>query len=662
MRRDDEFTPKLGRIRSRGSRRGRRYLGQVVRAIARAGGAPRGYIRAPGGFTGARIGRGAGIGRVLRTRDRYAGFRARRVVIKTRIVKLAGRSLKAAQLHLRYIQRDGVTREGSPGELYDGERDRADGKAFLDRSSDDRHQFRLIVAAEDAVEVEDLKGFTRRLMAQVEKDLGTRLEWVAVDHYNTGHPHTHVVVRGKDERGKDLIIAREYIAHGMRERAGELMTLDLGPRTDLEIENRLRSEIGQDRFTTLDRGLIRMADEEGRLDLRGRPDGHERAQQTLRAGRLQTLRRLGLAAEESPGLWRLSPELEPTLRRMGERHDIIKTMHRALAAERREPAAGEYAIYDPADPHAGRIAGRVIERGLADEFGERHYLVLDGIDGRTHYVDAGAASALEPTPIGTVVAISPSRAELRPADRTIAEIASANKGRYSADLHAQHDPAARAAYIKAHVRRLEALRRLGLVRRERDGSWVVPEDFAVRAQAADRGRAPVQLQVLSVLPVAQQIGADGATWLDHQIADASVGAIREAGFGREVRAAMAQRRLWLVEQGLAARHGDQIICRPNLLALLRKRELDRVGAQLAGELGRSYAEAQPGRSIEGTYRRRVDLASGRFALIENAREFTLAPWRPVLDRHVGQSVSGIIRGESISWTIGRRRGQIPGLT
>jgi type IV secretory pathway VirD2 relaxase len=656
MKRDDEFTPKLGRIRSRGSRRGQRYLGQVVRAISRAGGSPRGYGREHGGFTGARIGRGAGIGRVLRTRDRYAGFRARRVVIKTRIVKLAGHSLKAAQLHLRYIQRDGVTREGLPGELYDNEHDRADGQALLDRSVDDRHQFRFIVAAEDAVEVEDLKGFTRRLMAQVEKDLGTRLEWVAVDHYNTGHPHTHVVVRGKDERGKDLIIAREYIAHGMRERAAELMTLDLGPRTDLEIENRLRSEIDQDRFTTLDRGLIRAVDEEGRLDPRGRPVGSERVQQTLRAGRLQTLRRLGLAAEESPGLWRLSPEMEPTLRRMGERGDVIKTMHRALAAEGRERAAGEYTIYDAADPHAGRIVGRVIERGLADEFGERHYLVLDGIDGRTHYVDAGAANTLEPTPTGAIVAINASQGELRPADRIIAEIAAANSGRYNADLHAQYDPVARAPYIEAHVRRLEALRRLGLVQRERDGSWRVPENFVARAQAAERGRTPVQLQVLSVLPLAQQIGADGATWLDHQIADAGAEAIREAGFGREVRAALAQRRLWLVEQGLAERHEDQIVCRRNLLALLRKRELDRVGAQLTGELGRPYAEAQPGQSIEGSYRRRVDLATGRFALIENAREFTLVPWRPVLDRHVGKSVNGIMRGETISWTIGRRRG------
>ena len=71
--------------------------------------------------------------RVLGARDRYAAFRARRVIVKSRIVKLKGK-LDAAAAHLRYIQRDGVTREGAPGELYDAGHDRADGKAFLERS------------------------------------------------------------------------------------------------------------------------------------------------------------------------------------------------------------------------------------------------------------------------------------------------------------------------------------------------------------------------------------------------------------------------------------------------------------------------------------------------------------------------------------------------
>ncbi len=89
--------------------------------------------------------------------------------------------------------------------------------------------------------------FTRRLMAEVERDLGTRLDWIAVDHHNTGHPHSHVVIRGRDDAGKDLIIARDYLTRGMRERAQAVVTLELGPRADHEIEHMLRQEVKQER-------------------------------------------------------------------------------------------------------------------------------------------------------------------------------------------------------------------------------------------------------------------------------------------------------------------------------------------------------------------------------------------------------------------------------
>src|SRR3546814_14062697 len=101
------------------------------------------------------------------------------------------------------------------------------------------------------MEYDDLKPRARRLMQRVEDDLGTKLDWVAVDHYNTGHPHTHIIVRGKDERGVDLVIARDYISHGLRERASELVDLDLGPRTAYAIETRIRAEAAQERLPRL---------------------------------------------------------------------------------------------------------------------------------------------------------------------------------------------------------------------------------------------------------------------------------------------------------------------------------------------------------------------------------------------------------------------------
>ncbi|KZD07359.1 relaxase/mobilization nuclease RlxS [Oceanibaculum pacificum] len=660
MKDDDDFTPRLGRIRARGSKRGRRYLHQVLRSVAFAGGRP---SAGRGTFQGNRIGRGAGVGRVLASRDRYAAYRARRVIVKSRIVKLQGQGRKAAQLHLRYIQRDGVTREGLPGDLYDAESDRADGRAFLERGEGDRHQFRFIVSAEDAAEYDELKGFTRRLMRQMEEDLGTRLDWVAVDHFNTGHPHTHIVLLGRDDQGKDLVIARDYLARGMRERAAEIVGLDLGPRSDLEIEHRLRREVEQERFTSLDRGLLREVGDDGLVGS-STVDG-DAFRQTLRVGRLQKLRRLGLAEEVGPGRWRLAEDLEPVLRRMGERGDIIKTMHREMVREGRDRATADYAIYDPADPKARRLVGRVVARGLSDEIDDHHYLIADGVDGRAHYIDIGRADATDPLPDGAIVAIEPMRAAPRDVDRTIAEIADANDGRYSVDIHLRHDPTATVTFAETHVRRLEAMRRRGMgVERQLDGTWMIAPDHLDRAAAYERSRAqasPVIVEMLSAVSLDRQVGAAGATWLDRELLADTPTTLRDAGFGREVRQALDRRRQWLVEQELARQEHDRIVYRANMLGILRRRELTRVADQLSGELGLQYAESELGQRIEGVYRRRLDLASGRFAVIEKAREFTLVPWRPVLERNLGKRVFGVARGDAISWSLGRKRNG-PGLS
>jgi len=226
-------------------------------------------------------------------------------------------------------------------------------------------------------------------------------------------------------------------------------------------------------------------------------------------------------------------------------------------------------------------------------------------------------------------------------------------------IHLRHDPTARATFPETHVRRLEAIRRVTKgVEREPDGTWIIAPDHLERAAAYERQQAkeaPVVVQTLSVIPIERQLGADGATWLDRElVADAPV-RLRDSGFGREVRDALARRRQWLIEQELARAEQDQTIYRANMLGILRRRELTRVAGQLSDELGLDYADVRPGERIEGVYRRSIELASGRFAVIEKSREFTLVPWRPVLERSLGRQVSGIAREETISWTLGRQR-------
>ena len=649
---DDEFTPRLGRQRQQGGKRTRRYLGRVVGAAIRS--AEKGAVRSRR-FDGSRIGRGASMGRLLSSRDRFGGMRARRAVVKTRLVRIGSKGMPAARAHLRYIQRDGVTREGTPGELYSADHDAADGKTFLQRCDGDRHQFRFIVSAEDGSEYPDLKPYIRRLMTQMEADLGTRLDWVAVDHFNTAHPHTHIMLRGVDDTGQNLIIAREYISHGIRERAAELVTLDLGPRTDQEIEARLRHDIGEERVTAIDRRLIRSMDTDRLVTSADRDPFH----QSLRAGRLQKLASMGLAENTGGGRWQLAEDLEGTLRTLGEQGDIIRTMQRELTARKLERPWIGRSLFGAGESDPEPVVGRVIARGLADEHRDRYYLLVDGVDGHAHYVDIGRGEAVAPIPEGAIVCVSARSLEVRDADHVVAEVAAANGGRYSTDLHLRHDPSATQAFAETHVRRLEAMRRAGVgVEREADGTWTIPADHVDRAAAYEARRhrdQPVEVETLSARPLDQLRDADAATWVDRELASSAPLPIRDAGFGRDVRAAMAGRQQWLVEQQLADLDGDRVRLRANAITMLQRRELLRAGDELAGELGKPFVEARAGASIGGRLSRRVDLASGRFALVEKSREFTLVPWRQVLDRQIGHPVAGIMRADGVSWRVGRGR-------
>ena len=148
-------------------------------------------------------------------------------------------------------------RDGGPGQLYDREHHVAEGSDFLERQKGDTYQFRLVVAPEDGSRMADLKPFVRDLMRYMEKDLHTRLDWVAVDHFNTGHPHTHIIIAGHDDRGQDLVMARHYISHGIPHRAQDLVTLELGPEQEFERIIKLAYEMKAERFTSLDRGILK---------------------------------------------------------------------------------------------------------------------------------------------------------------------------------------------------------------------------------------------------------------------------------------------------------------------------------------------------------------------------------------------------------------------
>jgi type IV secretory pathway VirD2 relaxase len=379
-KRDDDLHVRPGRIGH--GRDAKSFVGEVTKAARKAGHLGRSFSakRAPTGKSNFGRGRAAALGKSIRSP-------ARRVAIKVRVVRQLGTKFRAAPLsrHIAYLERDGVTRDGARGEMFGPNAETADVKVFADRCEGDRHHFRFTVSPEDAGELADLRTFTRELMSDAERDLGTRLDWVAVDHWNTDNPHIHVLVRGRADDGGDLVISRDYISRGLRGRAEERVELELGPRSEREISNTLRREVDAERWTSLDRALRNLADESGSIiDLRPNATGPDPELRRLMTGRAMKLERMGLAEQGGPGCWTLKPGIEETLRDIAIRGDIIKIMHRAMAAGLRAPDVAGFAIHG--EDVSDRVVGRLVERGLHDELAGTAYAIIDGNDGRTHHI------------------------------------------------------------------------------------------------------------------------------------------------------------------------------------------------------------------------------------------------------------------------------------
>jgi type IV secretory pathway VirD2 relaxase len=560
--------PKLGRTQR--EPRAKLFVARVLAAKQLAGAAGSRRGRLPG------AGRGGGAAWIAHRT--LLADRSRRVIVKTRIVRHRPR-MTPLGAHLSYLRREGVTRDGSDARMFDEASDEADAGRFAERCAGDRRHFRFVVSPEDAGELTDLHGYTRDLVREMERDLGTRLDWIAVDHWNTDNPHVHLVVRGVADDGSALVIHRDYVSRGMRARAIELATIELGPRSEWEIRSKLAGEIDAERWTGLDRAIQRAATQSpgGVVDLR--PDvagaADDPRMRSLVVGRLQRLERMGLARQVGPAQWLLAEEAEPTLRELGLRGDIIKTLHRALGR-----AAADAIIHDRTPDRV--VVGRVAAKGLYDELAGNPYLVIEGVDGRSHYVRPAAAVDLGEIPEGGVVRVAPDGTD------------------------------------------------------RRGGPWV---------------------RVLSALPIEGQIDTAGATWLDRELVGRAPAELAPTGFGAAVAAARDQRAEVLIEQGLASRRGRQLVFARDLLATLEAREVEAAATRIAAESGRTYERPRDGEVVQGVYRRRVDLVSDRYALIETADDaFSLVPWRREIAGELGREVSGVVKGRAIDWTIGRDRG------
>ncbi|MFS8037397.1 relaxase/mobilization nuclease domain-containing protein [Xanthobacter sp. AM11] len=573
---DSEFRVRPGRIRSTRAQAARPFIAQALAAAQKAGArVSRSGRISPGNRSTFGRGRTASV-----RANRLLTGRSRIVVIKTRVVRHTARSAPVAA-HLTYLRREGVTRDGEKARLFGPDIDEVDGRAFAERCQDDRHHFRFIVSPEDAVDMADLKSFARDLMGQLEKDLDTKLDWAGVDHWNTDNPHVHILVRGRTDDGQDLVIARDYIKEGMRARAADLVTQELGPRTDLDIHRNLERQVEAERWTQLDRQLVRDGRDTGVIDMAVDPKSPPDEYHALKVGRLRKLETLGLAEQVGPGQWMIDDKAEATLRELGERGDIIKRMHRALTERDIERGSASYVL--AAESLETPIIGRLVDRGLDDELKGTAYAVVDGVDGRTHHIKLPDLDAAGDSAAGSIV-------ELRKFDDA-------------------------------------------------------------------QGQRRVAIAVRSDLDIDRQITATGATWLDRQNIAREPAALSEGGFGAAVREAMDRRADHLVGQGLGERRGQRVTFNRGLIDTLRRRELESVGEKLAAETGQPFNRAGSGEYVAGTYRQRLTLASGRFAMLDDGFGFQLVPWSPSLEKQLGKHVSGVARDDGgVDWSFGRKRG------
>jgi type IV secretory pathway VirD2 relaxase len=552
---------------------------------------------------------------------RGLGAGARRVVIKAHVHRLNASGAKAAALHLRYIERDGVERDGSKGVLYNAD-GRARAESFEQPRFDEKHQFRLIVAPEDGAEL-DLTAYVRRLMATVERDVGRKLEWAAVNHYDTGHPHAHVVVRGVDRDRREVRLDRAYVSHGLRARAQELATAELGPRHEFEVRRAHTKEVTQDRFTSLDRELERRA-RNNQVEVRS---GQRRGfidPSTLTA-RLEHLEGMRLAERRSPTSWKLTDGWQSPLRELGSRGDILKQMHAAIAGDpaRYHIVRAGQALPTEAAGGAAVVSGRVASKGLSDELKGVFYAVVETPAGHAYHVplDRHAAATMR---TGDIVTFSTKpEVPVLPVDRQIAEVARSRGGVFTLERTA-------GGSRSRQERRLRDLERLGLASLEAPDRWRVSpklvEELAKRSREAPaRHRLFLRKEPLSLRA---QVRHPGPVWLDRIKTDS----LAPYGLGADLKVALEQRREALRQLGVER---DD----PNRFGRLRELERRAVGGEIGSRSGQAFLPNAP-----DAFRGRVDVydtgpSGGAYAVVSDGQRFVVLRTTAVLRAAQGKMVT-----------------------
>jgi len=586
-----------------------------------------------------------------RTRKYLSGGSAgrgmrQRVVVKAHVSRhKPGKARGSLARHVSYLGRESASADGKHGVFYDAAREGVDARQEAVQWAQDRHHFRLIVSPERGGDIPDMTAYVREVMRRVERDLDTKLQWIAVNHHNTDNPHAHVLLRGKQPDGADLVIPRQYISYGIRDRASDVATELLGERSAQEVQLAKSKEVEAERFTSLDRMIERHL-ENGKIDVSpSRHIGYGADDRRLVLGRLQFLGQMDLAHKGRGTVWQVEGDFKQALRELGDRNDIIKQVYSHLGSEagrvERMVVGGE-----PSPP----VAGIVIAKASTDELGEDRFVVIRDGMGRAHYGQVRESDAYRDLDVGSIAELGAGTQRRRLVTEQIAAVAKANHGLYSPELHDAYlravQPDSTDREIASNVR--SATSRLSFlagfegsggagVSASEGGAYAVDADAFT--QFSQRTSQRTDVRVIAEHSLAEQVEAHAVTWLDRQAF--SLRPDERTADNPTVQEAVQQRREWLFQNGYAQRSGDEkyVDLLPGAMENLAAEERTDVAERLAARYGLPVNELPQGGTVSGEYHGTEHLHGGKLAVVASEESVFVSPIRNDPDVGAGSEVT-----------------------
>lgn len=292
-------------------------------------------------------------------------------------LKGGGKDSGAWAAHGKYLEREGAGIDGTKAHAFGpAVTDGKDLSKVLDewQKAGDQRLWKVVVSPEFGDRM-DMEKFTQEYVKRMEKELGVPLEWAAVCHYNTDNPHAHITIRGKD----NLEISPGWIKNRSRQIASEIATEEIGYRTQTDITVAREKQIQQDRFTDLDREIIK--------GIATGEDDRFYADSTTPKGlqlvaRLDYLQKHGLAERQQDNSWAVDPKTEKALREMGRMNDRTKMLSAYRSLITNPSALPEVHLKLKAGE---RIMGRVVAAG--DDEDDRPFTIIEGLDNKIHVID-----------------------------------------------------------------------------------------------------------------------------------------------------------------------------------------------------------------------------------------------------------------------------------